>query len=67
MKQKLKKIIGIVLSIGIGVFIIWWSVRGLTDAQLLDIKNAIVKAHTLNASKTNISATAFEIALKQLV
>lgn len=31
------------------------------------IKNAIVKAHALNASKTNISATAFEIALKQLV
>lgn len=45
MKQKLKKIIGIVLSIGIGVFIIWWSVRGLTDAQLLDIKNAIVNAN----------------------
>ena len=31
------------------------------------IKNAIQKAHQLNASKTNISATAFEIALKQLV
>jgi glutamate dehydrogenase/leucine dehydrogenase len=31
------------------------------------IKNAIVKAHALNPSKTNISATAFEIALKQLV
>jgi glutamate dehydrogenase/leucine dehydrogenase len=31
------------------------------------IKNAIAKAHTLNNSKTNISATAFEIALKQLV
>ena len=30
------------------------------------IKNAIQKAHNLNASKTNISATAFEIALKQL-
>jgi glutamate dehydrogenase/leucine dehydrogenase len=31
------------------------------------IKNAIQKAHELNSSKTNISATAFEIALKQLV
>jgi glutamate dehydrogenase/leucine dehydrogenase len=31
------------------------------------IKNAIVKAHHNNSSKTNISATAFEIALKQLV
>ncbi|NHM08181.1 amino acid dehydrogenase [Flavobacterium sp. CYK-4] len=31
------------------------------------IKNAIQKAHNLNPSKTNISATAFEIALKQLV
>ncbi|WP_396178392.1 Glu/Leu/Phe/Val dehydrogenase dimerization domain-containing protein [Flavobacterium sp.] len=31
------------------------------------IKKALQKANTLNASKTNISATAFEIALKQLV
>jgi glutamate dehydrogenase/leucine dehydrogenase len=31
------------------------------------IKNAIAKAHSLNSSKTNISATAFEIALKKLV
>ena len=31
------------------------------------IKKAIEKAHALNTSKTNISATAFEIALKQLV
>ena len=31
------------------------------------IKNAIVKAHSLSSAKTNISATAFEIALKQLV
>lgn len=31
------------------------------------IKNAIQKAHDLNADKKNISATAFEIALKQLV
>lgn len=30
------------------------------------IKNAIAKAHSLSTSKTNISATAFEIALKQL-
>lgn len=30
------------------------------------IKNALEKAHNLNPSKTNISATAFEIALKQL-
>jgi glutamate dehydrogenase/leucine dehydrogenase len=30
------------------------------------IKRAIEKAHSLNNSKTNISATAFEIALKQL-
>ena len=45
MKQKLKKIIGIFLSIGIGVFIIWWSVKGLTNVQLTDIKNAIVNAN----------------------
>ena len=31
------------------------------------IGKAIAKAHALNSSKTNISATAFEIALKQLV
>ena len=31
------------------------------------IKNAIQKAHALNPDKKNISATAFEIALKQLV
>ena len=31
------------------------------------IKNAIQKAHDLNSDKNNISATAFEIALKQLV
>ena len=31
------------------------------------IKNAIKKTHALNSSKTNIIATAFEIALKQLV
>jgi hypothetical protein len=31
------------------------------------IKKAIEKAHALNSNKTNISATAFEIALKQLV
>jgi len=31
------------------------------------IKNAIQKAHDLNTDKKNISATAFEIALKQLV
>lgn len=31
------------------------------------IKNAIQKTHALNADKKNISATAFEIALKQLV
>jgi glutamate dehydrogenase/leucine dehydrogenase len=31
------------------------------------IKNAIQKTYDLNNSKTNISATAFEIALKQLV
>ncbi len=31
------------------------------------IKNAIKKAHQINTAKTNISATAFEIALKQLV
>ncbi len=45
MKQKLKKIVGIILSIGIGVFIIWWSVKGLTNTQLTDIKNAIVNAN----------------------
>ena len=31
------------------------------------IKNAIEKAYSLNSNKTNISATAFEIALKQLI
>ena len=31
------------------------------------IKNAIQKAHDLNSDKKNISATAFEIALKQLI
>jgi hypothetical protein len=31
------------------------------------IKAAIQKAHAINSDKKNISATAFEIALKQLV
>ncbi|CAI8200713.1 MAG: Cryptic catabolic NAD-specific glutamate dehydrogenase GudB [Cryomorphaceae bacterium] len=31
------------------------------------IKNALIKSHLINNSKTNISKTAFEIALKQLV
>jgi len=31
------------------------------------IKNALIKSHSVNNSKTNISKTAFEIALKQLV
>jgi uncharacterized membrane protein YdfJ with MMPL/SSD domain len=44
----------------------------MTDESIFNdtsntIKNAIEKAHSLNNSKTNISATAFEIALKQLV
>ena len=37
-----------------------------TDASDI-IRKALEKAHALNSSKTNISATAFEIALKQLV
>jgi glutamate dehydrogenase/leucine dehydrogenase len=36
-----------------------------TDASNT-IKNALTKAHALNPNKTSISATAFEIALKQL-
>jgi glutamate dehydrogenase/leucine dehydrogenase len=44
----------------------------MTDESIFNdtsntIKNAIAKAHSINNSKTNISATAFEIALKQLV
>jgi hypothetical protein len=44
----------------------------MTDESIFNdtsntIKNAIAKAHALSNSKTNISATAFEIALKQLV
>ena len=31
------------------------------------IKNALVDTHSINSSKTNISKTAFEIALKQLI
>jgi glutamate dehydrogenase/leucine dehydrogenase len=31
------------------------------------IKNALIKSHSINSNKTNISKTAFEIALKQLV
>ena len=31
------------------------------------IKNALIKSHSINNNKTNISKTAFEIALKQLV
>ncbi|WP_432222876.1 Glu/Leu/Phe/Val dehydrogenase dimerization domain-containing protein [Flavobacterium sp. TMP13] len=44
----------------------------MTDEAIFEdtsetIRKAIEKAHALNPSKTNISATAFEIALKQLV
>jgi glutamate dehydrogenase/leucine dehydrogenase len=44
----------------------------MTDESIFNdtseiIKNAIAKTHALNPNKTNISATAFEIALKQLV
>lgn len=45
MKEKLKKIAGIVFSVGLGIFIIWWSVKGLTIAQKEDIKNAIFNAN----------------------
>ncbi|MGY8988286.1 MAG: amino acid dehydrogenase, partial [Flavobacteriales bacterium] len=31
------------------------------------IKNALIKSHTINSSKTHISKTTFEIALKQLI
>ena len=31
------------------------------------IKNALIKSHAINSSKTHISKTAFEIALKQLI
>ena len=44
MKQKIKKYLGIFLSIALGIFIIWWSVSGLTEVQKIDIKNAIVNA-----------------------
>ena len=45
---------------------------GMTDEAVFNdtseiIGNAIAKVHALNPSKTNISHTAFEIALKQLV
>lgn len=44
----------------------------MTDESIFEdtsttIRKAIEKAHSINPSKTNISATAFEIALKQLV
>jgi glutamate dehydrogenase/leucine dehydrogenase len=44
----------------------------MTDESIFNdtsatIKNALLKTHQLNNSKTNISATAFEIALKQLI
>ena len=44
----------------------------MTDESIFNdtseiIKNAIVKTHVLNSDKKNISARAFEIALKQLV
>jgi len=44
----------------------------ITDESIFNdtsqtIKNALIKTHQLNNSKTNISATAFEIALKQLI
>lgn len=44
MKKLLQNIIGITLSIGLGVLIIWWSVSKLDSQQKLDIKNAIVNA-----------------------
>ena len=31
------------------------------------IKNALIKSHAVNSSKTHISKTTFEIALKQLL
>lgn len=45
MKGKLKKIVSIVLSIGLGIFIIGWSIKGLTIAQKEDITNAIFNAN----------------------
>jgi hypothetical protein len=41
--------------------------RSHFSRYLRNYKKAILKAYALNNSKTNISATAFEIALKQLV
>jgi len=37
------------------------------EAVSSTIKNALVDTHSINSSKTNISKTAFEIALKQLI
>jgi hypothetical protein len=44
----------------------------LEDKAIFDdtssiIKNALIKSHAKNASKTHIAKTAFEIALNQLV
>jgi hypothetical protein len=47
----------------------WKKVQMTDEAIFLDTSEIIKsnrKAHALNPSKTNISATAFEIALKQL-
>jgi hypothetical protein len=54
------------------VFAYSWRKVQMTDEAIFHdtseiIKKAILKAYALNNSKTNISATAFEIALKQLV
>ena len=64
MQSKLKLgliVLGVIVLGGVGVMIFSFNDTSNT------IKNAIAKAHSLNNSKTNISATAFEIALKQLV
>lgn len=45
MKKKIKKILSIVIPLGIGVFIIWWAMGALTPSDRTEIKNAFFNAN----------------------
>ncbi len=47
MNKQLKNVIIILLSFGLGLFIIWWSVSQLTETEKTDIINAIQQANYL--------------------
>ena len=45
MKKKLLSILKILFFLGIGIFLIWWIVKGLTEEEIVEIKRAFREAN----------------------